>query len=265
VNNFYGVVPVAWVKLAPTSEFSIQVGKLPTLIGAESTFTFQNMNIARGLLWNQEPAISRGLQANYSKGPISVSVSVNDGFYSNRYNGVVGALTYTVDKADTVEFIGSGNTGHTNVSTLATPFFQNNSQIYDLIWTHTKGSWVVQPYFQYTIVPKNASLGIPHDATTVGGAVLAKYSFTPKFNLAGRAEYISSTGSLAEGAPSLLYGPGSNAWSLTLTPTYQCKTFYVRADLAYVGLGSTTPGFAFGQLGTKTSQTRGLIETGFLF
>jgi len=28
--------------------------KLPTLIGAEYTFTFENMNIERGLLWNQE-------------------------------------------------------------------------------------------------------------------------------------------------------------------------------------------------------------------
>ncbi len=57
VDNFYGPIPVAYVKLAPTDALSLQVGKLPTLIGAEYTFSFQNPNIERGLLWNQESAI----------------------------------------------------------------------------------------------------------------------------------------------------------------------------------------------------------------
>ena len=65
-------LPVAYAKLAPTDEFSIQAGKLPTLIGAEYAFTFQNMNIERGLLWNQEPIISRGVQANYTLGPLAL-------------------------------------------------------------------------------------------------------------------------------------------------------------------------------------------------
>jgi len=39
------------------------------------------------------------------------------------------------------------------------------------------------------------------------------YSVNDNVNVAGRAEYISSTGSLTNGAPSLLYGPGSSAWS----------------------------------------------------
>ncbi len=57
----FGAIPVAYAKIAPTDNFSIVAGKLPTLIGAEYTFSFQNINIARGLLWNQEPAISRGV------------------------------------------------------------------------------------------------------------------------------------------------------------------------------------------------------------
>src|SRR5262249_45890183 len=43
VPNLFGAAPVAYLKLQPTSEFSVQVGQLPTLIGAESTFTFQNV------------------------------------------------------------------------------------------------------------------------------------------------------------------------------------------------------------------------------
>src|SRR6516162_8019389 len=49
-GDFFGPLPMAWAKIAPTDTFSIQGGKLPTLIGAENTFSFQNMNIERGLI-----------------------------------------------------------------------------------------------------------------------------------------------------------------------------------------------------------------------
>ena len=78
----FGPVPQAFIKIAPTSSFSVEVGKLPTLIGAEYTFTFENMNVDRGLLWNLEPAVLKGVQANYSHGPLAFSVSLNDGYYS---------------------------------------------------------------------------------------------------------------------------------------------------------------------------------------
>ena len=74
-GDFYGPLPQAFVKVAPTDEFSISAGKLPTLIGAEYTFSFENMNIERGLLWNQENAVNRGVQANYTAGPLAFAQS----------------------------------------------------------------------------------------------------------------------------------------------------------------------------------------------
>ena len=47
-----------------------------------------------------------------------------------------------------------GNLGQTAFQTAATPV-QNNSSMYAVIYTYTKGSWIVQPYFQYTDVPTN--------------------------------------------------------------------------------------------------------------
>ncbi|WP_164088124.1 outer membrane beta-barrel protein, partial [Stenotrophomonas maltophilia] len=82
-RDFYGPIPQAFIKFAPTDDFSIIAGKLPTLIGAENTFTFQNMNIQRGLLWNQENAVNRGVQANYKAGPLTFALTWNDGYYSN--------------------------------------------------------------------------------------------------------------------------------------------------------------------------------------
>src|SRR5580658_4689555 len=110
-NQFFGPLPVGYLKLAPTDSFSIQVGKLPTLFGAEYAFTFENMNIERGLLWNQEPIISRGVQANLTTGPVAWSASLNDGFYSGQIDWATGAATWTINPANSLEVVGGGNYG----------------------------------------------------------------------------------------------------------------------------------------------------------
>jgi hypothetical protein len=277
-GDFFGPLPLAWAKLAPTDTFSVQGGKLPTLIGAENTFTFQNMNIERGLLWAQEPAISRGGQLNYTAGPAAFAFSFNDGFYSNRYTWLSGSATYTLDTSNNFVFAAGGNYAHTGklttttpfFQTTATPLFQNNETLLTFVYNYNAAPWTITPYFQYTHVPAASSIGAFTDASTYGGAILANYSFgegspLPGFSIPIRFEYISSTGSTANGAPNLLYGPGSNAWSITLTPTYQYKIFFARAEISHVGTNSTTPGLAFGREGTNTTQTRFLFETGVLF
>ena len=264
-KGLFGMVPQAFVKWVPSDSFSIMAGKLPTMIGAEYSFTFENMNIARGLLWNQENLVNRGVQATYVHGPITASLSVNDGFYSDHYNWVVGSLAYAFDKNNTLSLVAGGNTDQTQRSTLATPLVQNNSQMANVIFTHLDGPWTITPYLQYTRVPSNNDLGIVHSASTIGGAVLASYAFNSHFSLGSRAEYISSTGSIANGAPSLLYGPGSDAWSLTFTPTYQNKLLFVRAEISLVKASSITPGFAFGRNLDSHSQSRVMLETGILF
>jgi hypothetical protein len=265
ISNYFGALPVGYAKLVPSDTFSIQAGKLPTLIGAEYTFTFQNMNIERGLLWNQEPAISKGAQANLTTGPVAWSVSFNDGFDSDRYNWITGSATWTIDPANSLVFVGGGNVSHTGLNSIVAPFFQNNENIFNVIYTYNNAPWTITPYFQYTSVPKNLSLGATKGAETYGGAVLANYSINPNWNLAGRVEYISSTGSATDGSPSLLYGPGSSAWSFTVTPTYQQGIFFARAEGSFVGAQSTTAGFAFGRSGTTKSQGRFMLEAGILF
>jgi len=70
---------------------------------------------------------------------------------------------------------------------------------------------------------------------------------------------------LGNGAPNLLYGPGSKAWSITVTPTYQRKIFFARSEFSFVGAIDTTPGFALGPDGRNTHQARVLLEAGILF
>jgi hypothetical protein len=263
LTDLYGPVPVAFVKLVPGRNTSILVGALPTLMGAESTFDFQNMNIERGLLWNQENAVNRGIQVNQVVGKFTASISWNDGYYSNRYSWLSGSLTYAKGP-HSLSFIGMGNLGQTARQTLATPV-QNNGSMYALIYTYTKGSWIVQPYYQYGSVPTNPSVGVVYGASTNGGAVLLSHAFKRGFSLAGRGEYIATNGSAVQDSVNLLYGPGSAAWSLTLTPTFQYQRFFARSDLSLVRANSFTPGDVFGHNGTNPNQLRGVIEVGFLF
>src|SRR6266849_3224734 len=159
VKGFYGPFPQGYLKLVK-GNFNVEVGALPTLIGAEYTFSFENMNIERGILWNQENAVNRGIQLNYTHKKLTTAFSWNDGFYSNRYSWLSGSLTYAFNAANSLAFVGMGNEGAYAKNTLATPLYLNNSQIYNLIYTYSKGSWVINPYFQYTDVKQNASIGI---------------------------------------------------------------------------------------------------------
>ena len=261
VSNFWGPVPVAFVKLQPAKNTSIEIGSLPTLIGAEYTFTFENMNINRGLLWNQETAVSRGIQLNQTMGKLAASVSWNDGFYSGRYSWMSGSLTYT-NGPHAIAFVAGGNLGQTRYQTPANPV-QNNGSIYNVIYTYSKGSWIVQPYFQYTSVPTNANIGIAEGASTTGGAILVNHTFKHGFSLPVRWEYISSSGSAA--AVNLMYGPGSAGTSITVTPTFQAGGFFVRGDFGYVHASNTTPGSAFGPAGLDNNQTRAVAEFGYVF
>ncbi len=263
INDLYGPVPEAYLKLVPTKSFSVMIGALPTLMGAEYTFDFENMNIERGLLWNQENAINRGVQVNQTLGKFTASLSWNDGYYSNRYSWLSGSLTYA-NGPHSLAFIGMGNLGQTGFQTLATPV-QNNSTMYAAIYTYAKGNWIVQPYFQYSNVPTNQKVGVVHGASTWGGAALVSHTFKHGLSLAGRGEYIASTGSVGEQSVNLLYGPGSTAWSITLTPTYQYQRFFTRADFSFVRASSYTPGDVFGPNGTNRNQPRGVVEAGFLF
>jgi hypothetical protein len=265
ISDFYGPLPQAYLKLAPRTDFSLLIGKLPTLIGAEYTFTFENLNIERGLLWNQENAVNRGVQVNYAKGKLSSSFSWNDGFYSNRYNWITGTAAYAFNAANSLQFVAGGNLGRTPYSSSASPLIQNNGSIYNLIYIHTAKRWMIEPYIQYTRIPAEADIGVGHASSTLGGALLGNYAFTSHLSLAGRAEYIGSTGNTIDGSANLLYGPGSRAWSMTLTPTYQEKAFFARAEFSVTCANNSNPGNVFGPKGTDSSQVRGLIEAGLMF
>jgi hypothetical protein len=265
VNSFYGPVPVAFLKLPVGKTTQFLIGSLPTLMGAESTFTYQNFNIERGIVWNQENAINRGIQVNQTLGKyLAASVSWNDGYYSNRYSWLSGSVTLTKGPHVLV-YDGMGNLGQTAYQTAATPI-ANNSYMHAVIYTYTKGPWIISPYFQYSKLPTNAKVGVLKGTSATGGAINASYTFKSGFSLPARVEYLTSSGSAADGSVNLLgFGAGSAGTTFTATPTYQKGGMYVRSDLAWVHATNYTPGDTFGKTGTDANQFRAVLEFGFIF
>jgi hypothetical protein len=241
-NSLFGPVPVAYAKLQFTDALSLEAGKLPTLIGAELGFTPQNINIERGLLWWQEPISSRGLQLNYASGPVSLSVSWNDGYYSNVLNSFSGLLSYAIDASNSLA-VDASITPDTRASL--------GHQIYNVMYTYNHGKWNIGPYLQFERYAHSSG-------SDFGLGLLASYQLTSQWSLNGRAEYETSGKGMA-----LSYGPNSKAWSLTFTPTWQQGIFFARAEVSYVGLGQQSLGF--GPAFTQASQVRALFETGIDF
>ena len=162
-------------------------------------------------------------------------------------------------------FVAGGNYGQTAYQTAATPV-QNNSSIYNVIYTYNKGSWLIQPYLQYTNVPTNRKIGIVKGASTTGGAIMVNHTFKHGFSLPVRWEYISSSGSAKDpDVVNLMFGPGSAGTSITVTPTFQYGGFFFRGDLSWVHASSYTPGSVFGRAGMNQNQPRAMAEIGFMF
>jgi Putative beta-barrel porin-2, OmpL-like. bbp2 len=266
-NNLYGPVPVAYIKFVTSESVSLQAGKLPSLVGAEGAWPWVNYNIERGLLWNLENTVTRGVQFNYTKNAISASVAWTDGFYSHRFNNLTGSFTYTLSPADTITAVVYDTLGNTPYGSSATPEALNNARIYNLIYTHSTGSWTFTPYVQYIDSPTSTELGYTHDNSSFGAALLADYVVNKQWSLGARLEYVTSSGAGNTSTNNNLlgYGPGSRAWTLTVTPTWQSGGLFARAELSYARLVDYTSGLAFGRAGEQANQMRLMFETGVVF
>ncbi len=266
-DNTYGPAPVVFGKIAPFDGFSISAGKMITLIGAEYTWSFENYNIERGLLTNIEPGVGRAVQANYATGPLSFALQWGDGFYSERFNWLTGNATWTIDPSNALALTIGGNLGHTNTNTFATPGLLNNTSIYNVIYTYNDGPLTISPLLQYTHVSSNVQTGVTESGNTYGITLLGNYNIDDHWSLSGRLEYLYGDGNKNDPfAPNLtFYGAGSKAYTATITPTYKWDKYFVRGDVSYTGLTDYGTGLGFGSNYDKSSQIRGVVETGVLF
>ena len=270
----YGYIPQAYATYIHDEQWSISAGKLPSMGGYESTFTYQNLNIQRGLLWDQTSSVSYGAQLNYSKDDLSIAFTWNDGYYSNKMNWLGTAIAYQLNAKQNIGFSWVGSTSGNSQDTPTTPLLQNNSQIINLLYSYSGDRWYFAPYLQMTIIPANTAIGITSEYKTYGAVLLANYRFSgfesegyqhPKISLPVRLEYIAEKGGSVGSSQTILYGPNSSAASLTVTPTIQYDKYFARLEGSIVRIDNPQLGLGFGQADSKKSQFRLMLEAGILY
>lgn len=233
-TSLYGLVPIGYLEYAPTGHFAVMAGKLAALLGQEGVFTYQNVDIQRGLGWNMEPLISRGVRVAYATGKLSADVEINDGYYSGRYRAVEGLLGWAFDTQTTAQFaaiVPDANTPGNPTATIA------NKAEYNFMFTQTVGKLTVSPYVLLVNSPASQPAGYTTSERAWAAVMLASYAFNGSFSVAGRYERAQNTGSVTDsGANADLvgYGPGSAASTYTLTPSYAIGKFAMRAEYSFV-------------------------------
>jgi hypothetical protein len=263
--NTYGPLPSAYIGINPNEHVSLVAGYLATLIGQEYTYTYQNWNIQRGLVWNMETAVSRGARLTLTSGKFTGALEVNDGFFSGHDLGLEGSLTMAPDATRAFQFVfvipNSQAPGNWTASIA-------NKRLYDFMYTATSGRWSFEPYILLVQSPKSSTLGYTSSSNAYGVVFLSTYAMNTNWSVATRIEDIanqSTTSSSSPNADLVGYGPGSGAWTFTVTPAYRRGQLLVRADLSQVTVRAAAPSLAFGTLGLQRGQFRFVLESGLQF
>ncbi len=265
-TQILGAVPEAYAEYVFNAHLSIEAGKLPTLIGQESTFSYLNYNLQRGLIWNDmENMVSRGAQLNLSYGKVTVNLQYGDGFYSGHFGAPSAAVTYAFNPKNSFIFA-------TLLPNRITPpngsFADANAQLYDFMYSYTGKSWSWTPYLIFLNSPATPNNGYTAAARGLGYALLGGYRFNPHWLLGFRAEYAAGNGSPAAASPNqnlFGFGAGSKAATLTLTPTWQDQDLFARAEVSYARAFDYVPGMVFGVNGNNPNELRGAAEIGVYF
>ena len=118
---------------------------------------------------------------------------------------MTGSATWTINQANTLTVVGGGNFDQRASQDTAIDdavLSRTTATIVNLIYTYNAAPWTITPYFQYThIGTARPTPGFDQGRVDLGrrgaGQLLRS---TTTWNLAGRFEYISSSGS-ATAAP----------------------------------------------------------------
>jgi hypothetical protein len=274
--NIYSTGPLyaGYLTVAPNSVpgLTISAGQLPSLEGWESGVDWNNANQLTTDIFFVQNSQNRGVEVAYTKGPISVSGIFGDGFDDGVWNTLQLLGTYTINSTNSVSAYYTGNLGRTGLNAVTYgglsvaedgPFYMN-SQLFGGWYNYTIGNLNLVPEAQYVYAKPDAKIGIMKTTSNFGAAVFADYSFgSSPYSLGAWVEYEKS-----QGEGDWFIGPNSEAVGISVSPTWQYKDLFARADAGGLYLlnnkadGAT---YGYGNSGTGKAMFTGTLEAGLLF
>jgi hypothetical protein len=197
----------------------LQAGRLLTNIGGEAPYTFQNINIQRGLVWNGEPVFYNGVRIGGEFQSVGFYLGVNDRDTSDGKMALEGGISLNLPAQSSASF---------NIL-LPDKNDENPTKVYNLTFNTAVAGLPVTLYADYLSTPQPGD-----DADSVGVAALTELSVNEQISVGTRVEYVHNDGD----GDNYGIGTGNYAWTFTLTPKYQFnKYLYIRAEASYVKLG----------------------------
>ncbi len=289
-NLSTGPLFAGYVTVAPTGlPVTVSAGLIPSLEGYESAVDWNNANQFTTALFYVENAQARGVQLNYTQGPITASVQFGDGYDTGVFNFLQALASYAINPTNTLSVFYGGNLGTTGLnaktysagctygSTAPGCFgtvgtygsYYSNSQMVGAYYSYTQGNLNVVPEVQYQVAKQNANLLQTKATSNFGAAVFGNYAFgTSPYSLGGWAEYFTSHASSYDNSSWFLQ-PDAEAVGFSLTPTWQYKDLFARADFGYLYLlNKTVPNgnkYGYGNSGSSNGIFQSSLEAGLLF
>nr|WP_249675202.1 outer membrane beta-barrel protein [Acidocella sp. C78] len=274
-----GPLYAAYLTLAPVPGFTISAGQIGSVEGYESAIDWENANVLTTDIFYVENGQSLGVTATYNRGPFSATASLGDGFNTGVWNFLQADVSYAPDAANSITIFGATNLGRTGprahvYGSATTPYAAShvgagplsesplvNSTMIGGFYSYTSGNLNLVPELQYVYAKPDHRIGLNRGSSNFGAALFADYQFgASPYSIGAWGEYFASNG------PDLWFAnPGSRGVGVSVTPTWQTRYLFARADLGYLHLTKIGAGPAYGSKGTGRNQVTGVIEAGILF
>ena len=281
--SVYSLGPIyqAYITPAPqNSNVTFSAGQISSLEGWESGIDWYNSNQLTTAVFVPEAGNARGVEAAYTAGPLTTTVSFTDGYDTGVFNFLQALATYNFNANNSLNIFYGGNLGRTG---LAAHTYGSTSQGYSEItvgkaganfinsqlvgawYDGTKGNLNLIPEAQYVIAKADQKIGLTKSSGYFAAAVIGTYNFgTSPYSLGAFVEYFSSQG------PDLWFvAPGASGEGISVTPTWQHKHLFARFDAGLLYLNQVSNQYAhdfgYGDKGETHFQATGFLEAGVLF
>ncbi len=285
VTNFStGPLYAGYITIAPPNlPITVSAGVLPSLEGYESGIDWNNPSQLVSPVFFVQNSQAQGVQAALTEGPLTATVQFGDGWDTGVFNFVQALASYSINANNTASVYYAGNLGRTGLlaktysgdcsygSTAAGCFgtvgnygaYYMNSQMLGGYYSYTDGNLSLVPEVQYVYAKADQQLGLTKASSNASAAVFADYSFanTP-YLLGGWVAFEDSNG-----YDSWYAGPKSESASIAVSPTWQYKDLFARANAgaAYLLNNKAFSTASYGNKGTDKFQFTGTLEAGLLF
>ncbi len=276
-----GPLYAGYLTLAPTDVpgLTISGGQLGSLEGWESGVDWNNANQLTTEIFYVQNSQARGVEASYTTGPFAGTVEFGDGYDSGVWNYIQVLGTYTIDPTNALSIYGAANLGTTGpyaqtfVGTGPGAALYSNSDLIGAFYNLTIGSLNLVPEVQLQYTKAIAKIGLSKAASNYGAAVFADYSIgTTPYSIGSWIEAFTSHTSNQDAATWFI-GPNAQGIGASITPTWQYKDLFARADVGglYLTRNKFTDSagnsfkYGYGSYGTGRGVFQGTLEAGLLF